>query len=452
MPQTPRAGPQTNGRATRQSGCLFAVMMFVGAIFLLVKLEFHAVASMLAASAIFVAVFATIEGTEEARQANEARRWRWGYGALLFFAFCECMNNLQDTEPEWWLLPLTVLAFWVRIRALQPASGVASRLRRVSCEKLFEFLMILAAVVFGYALAVEWFKTLTLNEMTLNRLEFWNDTIKREREFLESLKPTLGAAVGGLVLLLAVSLAFASKQSWQRVLSVPGAIAVYTVRWVGRFTTAFVIAASICMVATGTGGVFNAVDRTLIRARGDYAEFHMGIDTATDQELRRQLIASAWRSRPAVWANAMNKSAQFISLRSKYEGDYGYVHQDSKPEEARVVGVPDSALDPPFKPVGTHSAPVDGSWTPKRLEDAAHKASGLRDLNLKEIEERENPYDELARQTLSKLSPQDRLFQASDALKSLKEHYPIFGEFWPSLRNPSRMWGLKDYVITFPRN
>jgi hypothetical protein len=201
----------------------------------------------------------------------------------------------------------------------------------------------------------------------LNRLEFWNDTIEREHEFLESLKPGIAAAVGCLVIVLVVKLVFSSKPRWQRVLSVPGAIAVYTVRWIGRFSTGFVIAASICLVATGAGGVFNAVDQTLTRARRDYAEFQKGIDKAVDQELRRQLISSAWRSRPAVWANEMNKSARFISLRDNYEDDYGYVHQDSKPEDARVVGVPDSTLDTPAKLVGTHSTYIDGSWTPKRL-------------------------------------------------------------------------------------
>ena len=360
-------------------------------------------------------------------EKRRAIKFAWGFFIYGVVAGLNTMYWGGRSDIQWWFLPICSLA----IAAWQFEVTSEPGIRRALCKNLKELLMIAATVLGGYVLVLESLSFSDLEAIPIERLEFWEEQVKATHETLEHHKLTIGIISAILVSVLALRLAKAVWPSISRWADRIPEMLVTGVKWSGRLSTIFAIAASITLLATDETGPIHKVTLTLKNAEEDYKHFAGEVQTEVDHTLRQALVLSALRQRPENVQNAMARLAAFDTARSVYnakaEEARWTLHQRIERSDAPAFWrgeIPD--LTPAEDDEGLPA--MDQTWTSAGIRKSESKAKEEVSHQGKQKEGKDASIDELSDKIIDRLSLPNKLFSRLPIIAALKDNYPVFGE------------------------
>jgi hypothetical protein len=381
--------------------------------------------------------------TQEAVDPDVARfrklltGWLFSLGAISGIV---CAFDSGRVGLQWWLIPLPLLAAAFQLRALSIREGRWPRLQRALCSNLMELLSIAAVVLACYSLALWWLQSVSLDSWTLGRLRAWDEGIHSTHEFIEEHEFKLKALVLFLAVTLALRIATAIRPALAGFSTAATARMAETSKWLGRAISFVALAASLTFLATGEDSPAARIAMALRDAKGNYEHFQSAIEQKTDRLLCEAVIQKAWAARPQTLRDAMVQSASLQKERDRFEAMRTRA-RESYSIEPEPVSFPLS-LETPEDDSTTSDAPAsepDDTWTPKSLNEAASSADA-EGPSEKEKEEA-GPAEEMARDALEELKPEEVLLKRSGLISALSAHYPAFGEFLDAiLSSVSETW------------
>lgn len=364
--------------------------------------------------------------------ASFRKRVMWTLFVIGAISTLVCALGTGLNNAEWWLIPLFLIAPMLRLCSLSIDRGRWHRLKRALCENLAELLFITGTVLAFYSVALWWFQTLPLDEMTIGKLKELDRKLQEIHEFFERHKPGF---VTFLVFLGTVILLRLAAGSWPKLKSTTSIIStllVKGVKWTERASCVVAVAASLTFLGSKVDGLGARVSIALRDAAKDYSQFQSAVRKRVDQSLRQKLLTRALAEKPLVLRSEMAHAAEFQKERRQFEAARSIAKASLDIEPAAVENFPLSLEISSQAGITVWGAAADNlspSWTPRALREAVEESDALPAPNaILESSKQDEKADEMARDALNELSPADKLFDKT-FLTVLKVHYPVVGEF-----------------------
>jgi hypothetical protein len=335
----------------------------------------------------------------------------------------------------WWIALICALLALRQVPA-EEGSDLTSRIT-LELRKNFLELLVLTALVLALANVLLWrFDRIPLPAITVSQLQSLEGQIEHIHSRLESYKP-------GVTTLVIVALLFAVA----RVLSkrvpalvtpttVAGRVIPWALRWSGRLSTTFALAAAFTLLATSDRGPIKYVRLTLRDVREEYANLAGELIPAVETATRSLVLQGAWDDAPKDFKAAIQDASLFDVQRAAYEEERRKFNlSDARVEEAKQ-GIPspvklENKPGPVTQPSISPSEAIDPSWSVERLQAARRMLPDelARAHDESKADGRSNPIPEL----IAELGSHIDFLRLDPQLEILKSHYPVIGQFFEAI-------------------
>ena len=347
-----------------------------------------------------------------------------------------CVFAAGTEDLPWWLVPVLLLTLTARLVGLSGVEGEPwSRFKRALAGNFFELGGMATLTLAAYSVVLMWFRTVPLDDMTLENLKEWDKYTHEIHEFLEIHSPGIASFAIFLVVLFVLRAAARVYPSWAGAAKETTALVANGIKWLERASTAAALAASLTFLSIAAGGPLIRVSLKLRDAKQEYAHFEGAVSEIADRALSKEIVNNAWNSRPIPLRNAMRQAAEFQQKRSDFKDTQKEAETKFGLEQVWPADIPHEiaigeAVVPDVSQPGNTAPPDEaaGDWTPRSIHDAAAEVDAegsSRDAAFAPSDDR----DEIAERAFERLLPMDHLFESSTLLTAIKAHYPVFGEF-----------------------
>lgn len=393
----------------------------------------------------FLASFRSVEDPPEALERSpEAEaaptppipfaKFRMSLGRFFLFTgaiaaiLCAVTVGVED-ELAWWLIPAALLTAAMRLLALSLAApkGAAqtllARMLRALCANLFELLFTLSCVLTLYSLAMAWLATRNLDALTLAHLIAWDAWIRHTHAWLHEHKLALKQFAILFAFVLALRLLAAFRPAVEAFAANTSTLIVHGVKWIGRVSSIFAIAASLTLLSTAEDGdTGSRISFSIASAEEAYAQFRSSVAHEVDRDLREAFVARVLAASPAASA-ALVDAVTVDQQKSRYDADVELVKSRSS-REAEPTSAEEIAtlghLRLARQPEIISEAPPPSNLTPKQIESAESEESP-------EHRASEAAAD-IGNESIQKILNLDKnFFEKVEFTRILSEHYPGTG-------------------------
>jgi len=355
------------------------------------------------------------------------------YSSLAVLAIFICLRN-PDRLGWWWIgLALPLLA--LRQVPAQESADFLGRLVTGLRKNLFE-LFAIAGIVLSLASIVLWrYESIPLSSTTIGQLRTLERRIEYVHQTVEARVPAIEALVALSTLILIMRVLCVFEPALERRVRAVGILISTVMRWAGRLSTAFALAAAITFLATESEGSVTQVAMTLRDALREYNVLQADLTQAVDPLARENLLQRAWVERPDELVRDMPLADGFYELRNEYEREYeNFLGTDAHDEEIkRGVPTPFETIEMPPAPIPTtydSFEDLQSSWTLDKLSGAAREISQQISAGRRNSEPpRPNVSDNVVPDLIAELFVRVDFLKTDPGIESLKSHYPVIGEF-----------------------
>jgi hypothetical protein len=332
-------------------------------------------------------------------------------------------------ELAWWLIPAALLTAAMRLLALSLAAPegatqtLLARMLRTLSANLFELLFTLSFVLTLYSLAMAWLATRNLDAFTLAHLIAWDAWVRHTYVWLHEHKLALKQFAILFAFVFALRLLAAFRPTLGAFAANTSTLIVHGVKWIGRISSIFAIAASLTLLSTAeVGDTGSRISISIASAEEAYTRFQSSVADEVDRDLREALVARVLAASPVASA-ALVDAVIVDQQRSRYDADLELVKsrstRESEPASAdkiATLGHLRRARQPKIIPETTPPS----NLTPKEIESAEseqspeHRASeAAADIGNESIQEL--------------LNLDKNFFEKAEFTRILNEHYPGTG-------------------------
>ena len=335
----------------------------------------------------------------------------------------------------WWIALILALLALRQVPA-EEGSDLTSRIT-AELRKNFLELLVLTALVLASANVLLWrFDSIPLPALTVRQLQGLEGQIEHIHSRLESYKPGIATLV--MVALMFVVARVLSKRVPALVAptTVAGRVIPWALRWFGRLSTTFALAAAFTLLATSDRGPIKYVRLTLRDVSAEYANLASELIPAVETAARSLVLQGAWDDAPKDFKAGIQDASLFDEQRAAYEEERRKFNlSDASVEEAKQ-GIPspvklENKPGPVTQPSISPSEAIDPSWSVERLQAARRVLSDelAHAHDESKADGASNPIPEL----IAELGSHIDFLRLDPQLEILKSHYPVIGQFFEAI-------------------
>ncbi len=362
-------------------------------------------------------------------------RWFLVTGAIAAI-LCAVKAGVEE-DFAWWLIPAALLTAAMRLLALSLAAPegatqtLLARVLRTLCANLFELLFTLSFVLTLYSLAMAWLATRNLDAFTLAHLIAWDAWVRHIHTWLDEHKLAFKQAAILFVFVLALRLLAAFRPALGAFAANTSTLIVHGVKWLGRVSSIFAIAASLTFLSTAENGDTGSRIRvSLASAEEAYVGLQSSVADEVDRDLREAVVARVLAASPAAASATLVDAVTVDQQKSRYDADVELVKSRSTRESEPTMGHLRRARQL-LKVIPDHSTAISemtqlSNLTPKEIESAESEQSP-------EHRASEAAAD-IGNDTIQKILNVDKnFFDQVEFTRILSEHYPVTGPLFEAI-------------------